>query len=144
MSVVFGYADESDPGPYPIPPDAHIEGGPNAKGDRHVLVLDQDNGRLYELFSAFPLDGGKSWKASSGAVFDLKVPKPRPAGWTSADAAGLPILPGLARYDEICGAIKDIFNDTRSIAWDTPGIADNLVGGPGSRNDRSVPPKEQQ
>ncbi len=104
VPVSFEYADESDPGPYPIPPDAWIEGGPQSEGDRHVLVLDRDAMKLYELFHAFPINGGKSWKASSGAIFDLKNPKPRPAGWTSADAAGLPILPGLARYDEICGA----------------------------------------
>ena len=103
VPVEFRYADESDPGPYPIPPDAPIEGGPDGAGDRHVIVLDRDNWRLYELFSAFPVDGGKSWRAGSGAVFDLRDPKPRPAGWTSADAAGLPVLPGLARYDEICG-----------------------------------------
>lgn len=106
VPIAFEYADESDPGPYPIPPDAHIEGGPQSEGDRHVLVLEKDNWKLYELFHSFPLDGGKSWKASSGSVFDLKSPKPRPAGWTSADAAGLPILPGLARYDEICGTKK--------------------------------------
>lgn len=96
--------DESDPGPYPVPPDAHIEGGAASDGDRHVLVLDRDNWRLYELYRAFPIDGGRAWEAYSGAIFDLRAPKPRPAGWTSADAAGLPILPGLARYDEICGA----------------------------------------
>ena len=74
----------------------------------NVLVLDRDNQKLYELFHAFPVDGGKSWRAGSGAIFDLKSPKPRPAQWTSADAAGLPILPGLARYDEIvtAGALK--------------------------------------
>ena len=104
VPVTFEYADESDPGPYPIPPDAPIEGGPKADGDRHVIMLDRDEMKLYELFHAFPVDGGRSWKASSGAIFDLKNPKPRPAGWTSADAAGLPILPGLARYDEIVGA----------------------------------------
>jgi hypothetical protein len=104
VPVTFQYADESDPGPYPVPPDAPIEGGAQADGDRHVLVLDRDNQKLYELFHAFPVDGGKSWRASSGAIFDLKNPKPRPAGWTSADAAGLPILPGLARYDEIVTA----------------------------------------
>jgi hypothetical protein len=98
--------EESDPGPYPIPPDAWIEGGPQSVGDRHVLVLDKDNWKLYEIFRGFPVDGGKSWNASSGSVFDLKAPKPRHAGWTSADAAGLPILPGLARYDEICGTKK--------------------------------------
>ncbi len=98
--------DESDPGPYPIPMDVHIEGGPHSKGDRHVIILDKDNWILYELFHAFPENGGRSWRAYSGAIFDLRSPKPRPAGWTSADAAGLPILPGLARYDEICGAQK--------------------------------------
>lgn len=106
VPVTFGYDDESDPGPYPIPPDAHIEGGPQSDGDRHVLILDKDNWRLYEIYRGFPIDGGKSWKAASGAIFDLKAPKPRPAGWTSADAAGLPIMPGLARYDEICGTKK--------------------------------------
>ncbi len=107
VPIQFGEGrEESDPGPYPIPADVMIEGGPAAKGDRHVLVFDKDNGKLYELFSAYPVDGGKSWKAYSGAVFDLRSPKPRPQGWTSADAAGLPILPGLARYDEIGGARK--------------------------------------
>jgi hypothetical protein len=106
VPVKFEYADESDPGPYPIPPDAPIEGGPKADGDRHIIIFDRDEMKLYELFSCFPVDGGKSWRAGSGAIFDLKNPKPRPAGWTSADAAGLPILPGLARYDEICGAGK--------------------------------------
>jgi hypothetical protein len=107
VPIQFGEGrEESDPGPYPIPADVMIEGGPVANGDRHVLVFDKDNGKLYELFSAYPVDGGKSWKAYSGAVFDLRSPKPRPQGWTSADAAGLPILPGLARYDEIGGAKK--------------------------------------
>lgn len=101
VPVTFQYPDESDPGPYPVPPNAPIEGGPTAKGDRHVLVIDRDNWKLYELFSAYPQDGGKSWKAGSGAVFDLNSNKLRPAGWTSADAAGLPIFPGLVRYDEV-------------------------------------------
>lgn len=96
-------ADESDPGPYPIPPDAPIEGGPNGDGDRHVLVLDRDTRTLWELFNAFP-DGKGGWKAGSGAVWDLTKNQVRPAGWTSADAAGLPILPGLVRYDEAAGA----------------------------------------
>ena len=91
----FKYADESDPGPYPIPPDAPIEGGPNGEGDRHILVLDRDNWMLYEFFNAFP-EGNGSWKADSGAVWDLKKNQVRPDRWTSADAAGLPILPGLA------------------------------------------------
>lgn len=98
VPVRFTYADESDPGPYPVPTHAPIEGGPKGTGDRHVLVVDRDNRRLYELFSAFPQQ--KSWRAGSGAIFDLASSRPRPAGWTSADAAGLPIFPGLARYDE--------------------------------------------
>ena len=101
VPVNFQYADESDPGPYPIPANAPIEGGPTAKGDRHVLVIERDTWKLYETFSSFPHDGGKSWKAGSGAVFDLNSNKLRPAGWTSADAAGLPIFPGLVRYDEV-------------------------------------------
>jgi len=98
VPVSFDYADESDPGPYPIPPDAPIEGGPSSTGDRHVLVLDADNLLLYELFAAY--FNGTSWTAGSGAVFDLRSNALRPDGWTSADAAGLAILPGLVRYDE--------------------------------------------
>jgi len=100
VPVTFGYADESDPGPYPIPAAAPIEGGPSADGDRHVLVVDRDNWKLYELFDAHPVNGGERWTAGSGAVFDLNSNALRPAGWTSADAAGLPIFPGLVRYDE--------------------------------------------
>lgn len=101
VPVSFEETDESDPGPYPLPANAPIEGGPKSKGDRHVIVLDRDNWKLYELFAAYPEDGGKSWKAGSGAIFDLNANKERPAGWTSADAAGLPIFPGLVRYDEV-------------------------------------------
>jgi hypothetical protein len=96
--VKFTYADESDPGPYPIPPNAPIEGGPGGTGDRHVLVLDQDAWMLWEIFNAFR--DGRGWKADSGAVWDLKMNQVRPDRWTSADAAGLPILPGLVRFDE--------------------------------------------
>ena len=95
------YGSESDPGPYPVPAAAPIEGGPNGTGDRHVIVLDRDNWKLYELFSAFPVAGGAGWRAAGGAVFDLNSNALRPAGWTSADAAGLPIFPGLVRYDEV-------------------------------------------
>ena len=103
VAVTFtDYGEESDPGPYPIPPDAPVEGGSGSDGDRHVLVLDRDNWRLYEMWRAFPVNGGKTWKAANGAVFDLKKKTPqRPAGWTSADAAGLPVLPGLVRFDEV-------------------------------------------
>lgn len=99
VPVRFDYADESDPGPYPIPHNAPIEGGSGSSGDRHVLVIDRDRWILYELFAAYPL--GNSWQAGSGAVFDLGSNALRPAGWTSADAAGLPIFPGLVRYDEV-------------------------------------------
>lgn len=102
VPVVFQYPDESDPGPYPVPPGAPIEGGADADGDRHVLVLDRDNRKLYELFAAYPQPDG-SWRAGSGAIFDLTSNALRPAGWTSADAAGLPILPGLVRRDEVLG-----------------------------------------
>jgi hypothetical protein len=78
-----------------------VEGGPDSDGDRHVIVLDRANSKLYELYRAFPLDGGQRWQADSGAIWDLKTGAPRPAGWTSADAAGLPIYPGLVRYDEV-------------------------------------------
>jgi hypothetical protein len=95
------YGDESDPGPYPVPANAPIEGGAASSGDRHVLVIDRDNWKLYELGYAFPINGGASWNANCGAVFDLNSNALRPAGWTSADAAGLPIFPGLVRYDEV-------------------------------------------
>jgi hypothetical protein len=101
VPVTFDYADESDRGPYPIPSDAPIEGGRKADGDRHVLVVDKAACKLYELFDAHPLDAGRSWHAGSGATWDLRSDRLRPRSWTSADAAGLPILPGLARYDEV-------------------------------------------
>lgn len=107
VPIVFTYSDESDPGPYPIPPEAPIEGGSSSTGDRHVLVVDRDSCTLYELYSAYPQDGGSSWNAGSGAIFDLKSNDLRPEGWTSADAAGLPILPGLVRWEEVSsGAIS--------------------------------------
>ena len=103
------YGDESDTGPFPIPPDAPVEAG----GDRHVLVVQSGTCRLYELFNARRSGGG--WEASSGAVFDLRSNVLRPAGWTSADAAGLPILPGLLRYDEVAsGEIRHALRFTVS------------------------------
>ena len=107
VPVTFQYADESDPGPYPIPPDAPIEGGPASNGDRHVLVVDRDACRLSELYSAYPQNGGTSWTAGSGATWDLRSNTMRPAGWTSADAAGLPIVPGLVRRDEVAAGDVD-------------------------------------
>jgi hypothetical protein len=105
VPVSFDYADESDPGPYPIPSDAPIEGGPASTGDRHVLVVDNSDCHLYEMFAAYPT--ATSWQAGSGAVFDLRSDALRPSGWTSADAAGLPILPGLVRYDEVAAGHID-------------------------------------
>jgi hypothetical protein len=100
------YGDESDPGPYPVPTNAPVEGGPDADGDRHVLVLQESTCKLYELYRAFPNSDG-SWDADSAAVYDLRSNALRPAGWTSADAAGLPIYPGLVTYDEVAsGAIR--------------------------------------
>jgi hypothetical protein len=92
---------ESDPGPYPVPRNAPIEGGPNSDNDRHVIVIDRDRWKLYEMFDAHPVNNGASWNAKGGAVFDLNSNAVRNAGWTSADAAGLPIFPGLVRYDEV-------------------------------------------
>ncbi|MEV6207889.1 hypothetical protein [Kitasatospora sp. NPDC051914] len=103
--VSFDYAEDSDRGPYPIPADALIEGGPQASGDRHVIALDKSTCKVYELYDAHPQGGG--WHAGSGAVFDLRSNALRPAGLTSADAAGLPILPGLARYDEAASGTID-------------------------------------
>jgi hypothetical protein len=98
VSVSFYY--NGDPGPYPIPPNPLIEQGPNSTGDRHILMIDTTNCILYELFNAKPLTGG-AWFAGSGAIFPLNSNQLRPSGWTSADAAGLPIFPGLVRYDEV-------------------------------------------
>jgi hypothetical protein len=114
VRVRFRYAGESDPGPYPIPPGAPIEGGPDSRDDRHVLVIDRDHWKLYELFSAYPEPGGRAWSAASGAIFDLASNAVRPPGWTSADAAGLPIFPGLVRYDEVVqqGVVHHAFRFT--------------------------------
>ena len=101
VNVTFDYADESDAGPYPIPPSPPIEGGSGSSGDRHILMIDRDNWILYELYAAYPpVSAGQPWTAGSGAIYDLNSNALRPAGWTSADAAGLPVFPGLARYDE--------------------------------------------
>lgn len=124
------YGSESDPGPYPVPADAPIEGGPNSTGDRHVLVIDQGNCTLYEMYRSFP-QGNGSWNADSGAVFNLNSHALRPAGWTSADAAGLPIYPGLVRYDEVAsGVIRHAIRFTaprtqRAYIWPARHLASN-------------------
>jgi hypothetical protein len=117
VPVQFRYPDESDKGPYPIPDNAPIEGWPldgrklevaqqaKEEADRHVLVVDPVNGKLYELFAARKTDSG--WEAGSGAIFDLKSNKLRPDDWTSADAAGLPIFPATIRFDEVEGGLVE-------------------------------------
>lgn len=99
------YGNESDPGPYPIPLDVLVEGGSDPNGDRHTLAVDKDAKLLYELYRAFPKTS--NWEAGCGAKWDLAANTMRREGWTSADAAGLPILPGLVRYDEIARGVID-------------------------------------
>lgn len=101
VPITFYYPDESDPGPYPIPPNAPIEYG----SDHHLLIVERTNCRLYEVYDASTANGGASWSAGSGAVWNLNSHALRPETWTSADAAGLPILPGLVRYDEVASGV---------------------------------------
>jgi hypothetical protein len=119
------YGDESDPGPFPIPARAPVEGGNSSDGDRHVLVVDRSSCRLYELYRAFYVaKPHPHWNADSGTEWDLSSTRRRPDSWTSADAAGLPIFPGLVRYDEVAAghldhAIRVTFDSTRN-AWVHP------------------------
>jgi hypothetical protein len=115
VPVSFQYASESDGHRYPLPRNVAIEGGSHSTGDRHVIVVNRDTCTDYELFAAYPKNGGARWKAGSGAIFNLRSDKLRPAGWTSADAAGLPILAGLAIYGEAAsGAIRHALRFTAS------------------------------
>jgi hypothetical protein len=133
VPVTFEYQNESDSGPYPIPSNAPIEGGSDSDGDRHVLVVDRDDCILYELFYAWPQSDG-SWEAGSGAIFDLNSHVLRPEGWTSADAAGLPILPGLVRYQEVAaGEINHAIRFTaprtrKAYVWPARHHASDLTG----------------
>jgi hypothetical protein len=119
------YGDESDRGPFPIPKRAPVEGGNRSDGDRHVLVVDRSTCTLYELYRAFfKRNGGAYWNADSGARWNLRSGARRPDSWTSADAAGLPIFPGLLRYDEVAAgrvthAVRITFESTRD-AWIHP------------------------
>jgi hypothetical protein len=141
VSVSFDYAGESDGGPYPIPGDVPIEGGGCGTGDRHILLVDADTCTLYELFDASRQ--GSGWRAGSGAVFDLRSNALRPAGWTSADAAGLPILPGLVRYEEVAaGVINHALRFTADVTrTDYVWPARHQAGASGSA---SVPPLGQR
>lgn len=131
-AVTFQYADESDIGPYAIPLTAPIEGGSQSTGDRHAIAVDTDNCILYELYSAYPQ--ASSWQAGSGVIFDLNSNALRPAGWTSADAAGLPIFAGLVRYDEVAaGEIRHAIRLTvpqtqNSYIWPARHEASSLTG----------------
>ncbi len=113
VAISFDYDHQSDPGPYPIPPNPPIEMREDGEGDRHVLIVQQGKCRLWEVYDA--VKKGSAWRGGSGAVFDLASNKLRPDGWTSADAAGLPILPGLVRYDEVeSGVIRHALRFTAS------------------------------
>jgi hypothetical protein len=120
--VYTAYGDESDPGPFPIPRNSPVEGGATSDGDRHVIVVQRGTCRLYELYRAFWR--GDHWEADSGATWRLRTNELRPRGWTSADAAGLPIFPGLARCEDIATgainhALRVTFERTRR-GWVSP------------------------
>src|SRR5713226_10724328 len=129
--ATFLYADESDPGPYAVPLNAPIEGGSQSTGDRHAIAVDVDNCVLYELYRAFPQTS--AWQADSGAIFNLLSNALRTSTWTSADAAGLPMFPGLVRYDEIAsGAIRHAIRFTvprtqRAFVWPARHYASSLT-----------------
>jgi hypothetical protein len=133
VRVSFDYADESDKGPYPIPPKVKIEQG----SDRHALIIDRSACRLFELYALRRTARG--WHAGSGAIWNLRSNRLRPAGWTSADAAGLPILPGLARYDEVAAGHIDhalrftVERTRRASVWPARHYASDLT-------DPSLPP----
>ncbi len=135
-------ADESDPGPYPIPREAPVEGGPNSKDDRHVLVVQQGSCTLFELYKAVSNADG-SWSAASSARFDLEGNELRQDGWTSADAAGLPIFPGLVRHDEAAaGEIRHALRFTaprtrKAYVWPARHFAS-------SSDDAALPPMGQR
>ncbi len=137
VRVSFLYADESDPGPYPFGPGTPIEGGPGASGDRHAIMVDPRSCRLYELYDAtYRLRGST---AGSGAIWNLRSNALRPAGWTSADAAGLPILPGLLDWQEVrSGRVDHAIRMTaevtdRAYVWPARHEA-------GARDDAALPP----
>jgi hypothetical protein len=130
--ATFTYASESDPGPYAIPLSAPIEGGAQSSGDRHAVAIDTDHCILYELYAAYPQ--AASWTAGAGAIFNLLSNALRPSGWTSTDAAGLPVFPGLVRYDEIAaGEIRHAIRFTvpqtqRAFVWPARHYASSLTG----------------
>ena len=144
VNVKFEYADESDKGPYPIPDDVKIEGvlseGANAQGDRHILCIDAENHKLYETWSSWKKNG--AWVCGSGAIFDLSKQSDtqRPKGWTSSDAAGLPVFPGLVRYDEVC-IKKEITHAVRfTVVKSSRGYVAPALHFASSKKDTNLPP----
>jgi hypothetical protein len=136
VPVTFQYADQSDPGPYPIPPDAKVEGGANSGGDMHVLVVQSGACLLFETWSS--MQSGSGWTCGSGAKFDLGSNMLRPDGWTSADAAGLPIFPGLVKVSEVmAGAIDHAMRFTMNSTQQ--GYVHPATHAAG-KNDASLPP----
>jgi hypothetical protein len=133
VPITFTYANESDPGPYPIPPDPPIEGGASSNGDRHILIVDAGDCKLYEIYNARPQTDG-SWRGGSGAVWSLESNALRPQTWTSADAAGLPVLAGLVLHDEvrsgeITHALRFTAPQTRNtFVWPARHQASDLAG----------------
>lgn len=121
VPITFTYASESDPGPYPIPTNAPVEGGSGSTGDRHMLIIDQSSCDLYETHSTYPNPDG-SWRAASGAIWPLNSNLLRPNTWTSADAAGLPIYAGLVRYDEVATGVI-----THALRFSTPNVRNTWV-----------------
>lgn len=145
VPITFAFYDESDPGPYPIPPNVPIEGAPDPNGDRHALIIDTGNCRLYEIYRAFSVGGGTSWTADSGAVFDLNSNALRPSSWTSADASGLAIFPGLVRYEEVlAGEIAHAIRFTAPRIWGSTGSGHKYIWPArhwsGNLNDPLLPP----
>ena len=131
------YGDESDPGPFPVPLDAPVEGGAGSTGDRHVLVVQEGSCELFELYVA--RRSGAGWSADSGARWNLVTGDLRPIGWTSADAAGLPILPGLVRYDEVAaGSVRHAIRVT--FAQTQRGFVLPATHFASSRTDPDLPP----
>jgi hypothetical protein len=144
VPVTFEFDEDSDVGPYPIPSNPLIEGAPGAtSGDRHILMIDQDACVLYELFAAVPPSDGAGWTAGSGAIFGLRSNALRPATFTSADAAGLPIFPTLARFEEVqAGEIRHALRFTaqdtqRLFVWPARHFASDIT-------DPAVPPMGQR
>jgi hypothetical protein len=136
VPMTFQYADESDPGPYPFPANALVEGGANSGGDMHVLVIDSGNCKLYETWSS--TYSGPGWSCGSGAVFDLTSNALRTDGWTSADAAGLPVMPGLVKVSEVtAGAINHAIRFTMASSYN--GYIHPATHAAGSSNS-SLPP----